>query len=193
MTPGQPTSGQRTTSQHLRRLTAGALGLQLGTAAVWLLLATASAASAGPRATPPALPPSSGSPSPTTSTPAPTGSPTRTSTKPSAPHPSRTHRHSPTPSAQVVVPSPSSAPPEGLGAPVVTPGRAPDAGSAPRPGRTDAILAEPVHPPDPALGGMTDGWWLPGSAARPLIVRGTAALIVAVAGLLAVGRRRRQF
>ncbi|MGE5829280.1 MAG: hypothetical protein ACM30G_13105 [Micromonosporaceae bacterium] len=87
--------------------------------------------------------------------------------------------------------APSSAPPFSLGAqaPVEAPVRAPDAGSAPQIGSAGVALDD--HPPEP--GPPLDGWWLPGAAARPLIVSGTAALLAALVGLLVLGLRQRRF
>lgn len=208
MTSGRPVRPaiphHRGARQRMRQLIAGVVGLHLGAAALWLLLAPGQAAAGSPpMATVPASP--SGSPGPSSTTPTPPAPPTTspTSANPLTPRPSRgaAHHHAPTPSATVAVVAPwptSSAPPlAGLAGPAqaAAPGRVPDPGSAPRPGSGGAVLDNQVGPPDAdrALGGRLDGWWLPGAAATPLIVSGTAALIVAIAGLLLVSRRPREF
>lgn len=187
MTIGQPARHPRSRARQPRRTHLLAFGAVLGLAALWLapwpaLMTGASAASAA-EVSISAQPP--GTPSPEASTSAPSAPPASAS---ATPHPSHPHSPKPTHRAKVIG-TPPSAPPLGLGAQVPdAPVRAPDAGSEPQIDPASVALDE--HPPEP--GPPLDGWWLPGSAARPLIVSGTAALLVALVGLLVLGLRQRR-
>src|SRR5262245_15190541 len=119
MTSGQPIRppSPRRRVTHRRHLVAGAVGLHLGATALWPLLVTGEA-SAGPQPLPTVPASASGSASPSTAPP--TGPPASPPASAQSPTPRAgrggAHHHAPTPSATAVVvqPSPTSTSPPSL-------------------------------------------------------------------------------